>query len=1185
MRAAPPASDFSKSSAANSSQFVSPAPLLTTSTLPENVSHGGLIGQETENYHPKLVPSLAFLNSHVHGTMQASPSGRCTLGHSKGRKKKAIEDNLDEESLDFEIGMEFWYWNWKVKYFFTLVSESSGPNSKPSYLCNLCGKKSTTDPFRHSTSAAHQERVANYFAEQEEDNLILNAQSQEQLEPPLNLEWPQDLLSDSSSKDSTPTGGLDVHGKSMLDVLDLLGANSSGDDESVGSQSDFGGEAFNLLLNALDGMDDEDLDEEDEAEAERVLDRELAEANQQEARDWFPFKKKEHAVGMLAIGTSRNLLSRSQYNRIRILFRICNVKIPDWSTVRALKNRLKKRVGLSISERISPTGTPLFGLNLQEIIKQDFSNPFVSPHIACLPEDNSNSPINSLTGSRKWLEGYKKEIRPQMVTSTIGHIYIYEIYQLFSNQLVVPTHFFKKDGKLFSKCLQARVVPKDRNRNTFMIVISDEPPFDSSLLHLVEISSFWRDFDHVVFNNKGLLKDFCSKEIRQSKPNGYVSLPLVNPWRLKAKGKVIKHTPINLYSDDTSGNVSKKYNKHMNVLFSLSGLPPEILNQEYNVHFLATSNCASAPELLDHVVDEINDLSVEGFEVYDHASGDNVLVLVVVLCYLGDSPMHAEICNTTNPANTLTACRMCDLHVDTMAEKKTEEYVRHFVGLDLDSEHSGLSKRDWDDTRSKTKEIWKIAQAPHSKGLKKIQSAYERNDGDVVQEICQKLDDEVGDHLFNPMLCLKGFNGHLDTPVEILHVVLLGIVKYLFRDEMKMIGSMKTGTEKYAELSARWRSFNTKGLKIPPIQPNTLIQFSNSPIGKEFRVVLQTVPFVFFKYISPAKRHIWISLRLLTSYIFQTEISNMATYLTELRSCIDIFLINLIGINARWVNKPKFHMLTHLPESIQRYGPAPLVGTEPFESFNGVTRKASVHSNRQSPGHDIADTFNTHQLLKIFTSKSAFYDQELDALTTAGPELTSHLLNNAEIQHSLGRNLKVEKEHDFIAGIEKDDFLLMKEHVRIGQVQSIWIPKDSAASKSLVLMKKCKRGGVVEFYGMREIVISEHEVWMKPKDIECILNVQHNCHEALCSPIHDQHRRVKRRTAKTFPNARICHTELNSYILNAAALYNAESHRKASELECLSPTPEEWDEAIEKGIAVWESEPVKPRAKRKQQDV
>ncbi|KAH9823187.1 hypothetical protein DFH28DRAFT_1078255 [Melampsora americana] len=726
---------------------------------------------------------------------------------------------------------------------------------------------------------------------------------------------------------------------------------------------------------------------------------------------------------MLAIGTSRNLLSCSQYNRIRILFRICNVKIPDWSTVRALKNRLKKRVGLSISERISmaffihfqnlklhffPYLFSLSQITLANVNPQDFSNPFVSPHIACLPEDNSNSPINSLTGSRKWLEGYEKEIRPQMVTLTIGHIYIYEIYQLFSNQLVVPTHFFKKDGKLFSKCLQARVVPKDRNRNTFMIVISDEPPFDSSLLHLVEI---------------------------KSKPNGYVSLPLVNPWRLKAKGKVIKHIPINLYSDDTSGNVSKKYNKHMNVLFSLSGLPPEILNQEYNVHFSATSNCASAPELLDHVVDEINDLSVEGFEVYDHASGDNVLVLVVVLCYLGDSPMHAEICNTTNPANTLTPCRMCDLHVDTMAEKKTEEYVRHFVGLDLDSEHSGLSKRDWDDTRSKTKEIWKIAQAPHSKGLverkarmygihdtlneffqKKIQSAYERNDGDVVQEICQKLDDEVGDHLFNPMLCLKGFNGHLDTPVEILHVVLLGIVKYLFCDEMKMIGSMKTGTEKYAELSARWRSFNTTGLKIPPLQPNTLIQFSNSLIGKEFCVVLQTVPFVFFIYISPAKRHIWISLCLLTSYIFQTKISNMATYLTELQSRIDIFLINLIGINARWVNKPKFHMLTHLPESIQRYGPAPLVGTEPFESFNGVTRKASVHSNCQSPGHDIADTFNTHQLLKMFMSKSAFYDQELDALTTAGPELTSHLLNNAEIQHSLGRNLKVEKEHDFIAG-------------------------------------------------------------------------------------------------------------------------------------------------------------------------
>ncbi|KAH9825054.1 hypothetical protein DFH28DRAFT_846444, partial [Melampsora americana] len=136
-----------------------------------------------------------------------------------------------------------------------------------------------------------------------------------------------------------------------------------------------------------------------------------------------------------------------------------------------------------------------------------------------------------------------------------------------------------------------------------------------------------------------------------------------NKWRKKAQGRVIRHVPITLYSDDTSGNVSKKWNKHMSVYFTLSGLSPDLTNQEFNIHFLTTSNCASALDLLDEVVDEINDLAVNGLVAYDHSLGEDVLAMVVVLCHLGDSPMHAEISNTLNPANTLTPCRMCDLHV------------------------------------------------------------------------------------------------------------------------------------------------------------------------------------------------------------------------------------------------------------------------------------------------------------------------------------------------------------------------------------------------------------------------------------------------------------------------------------------------------------------------------------------
>ncbi|KAH9808600.1 hypothetical protein DFH28DRAFT_1087302 [Melampsora americana] len=101
--------NVSRPSASNFSPLVAPAPLLTASTLPEHAFRGGLLGQESQNQHSNLVPSSLFLNSNVHGTIRASQSGRRTVGQSKGRKKKAINEEFDEDSPYFEVGMEFWY--------------------------------------------------------------------------------------------------------------------------------------------------------------------------------------------------------------------------------------------------------------------------------------------------------------------------------------------------------------------------------------------------------------------------------------------------------------------------------------------------------------------------------------------------------------------------------------------------------------------------------------------------------------------------------------------------------------------------------------------------------------------------------------------------------------------------------------------------------------------------------------------------------------------------------------------------------------------------------------------------------------------------------------------------------------------------------------------------------------------
>jgi hypothetical protein len=83
------------------------------------------------------------------------------------------------------------------------------------------------------------------------------------------------------------------------------------------------------------------------------------------------------------------------------------------------------------------------------------------------------------------------------------------------------------------------------------------------------------------------------------------AFPIPNPWRSKAQGRVLRNVPIILYADDTSGNVSKQFNKHISFYFTLAGLPPHISNQEYNCHFLSTSNIASVCEMSEGIVSEL----------------------------------------------------------------------------------------------------------------------------------------------------------------------------------------------------------------------------------------------------------------------------------------------------------------------------------------------------------------------------------------------------------------------------------------------------------------------------------------------------------------------------------------------------------------------------------------------------
>ena len=68
----------------------------------------------------------------------------------------------------------------------------------------------------------------------------------------------------------------------------------------------------------------------------------------------------------------------------------------------------------------------------------------------------------------------------------------------------------------------------------------------------------------------------------------------------------VEMVPLMIYSDDTSGNRSKVWNKFDSWCFLLAGLPKKENAKLENIHFICTSNKVSVLELAVAPVQELN---------------------------------------------------------------------------------------------------------------------------------------------------------------------------------------------------------------------------------------------------------------------------------------------------------------------------------------------------------------------------------------------------------------------------------------------------------------------------------------------------------------------------------------------------------------------------------------------------
>jgi hypothetical protein len=195
---------------------------------------------------------------------------------------------------------------------------------------------------------------------------------------------------------------------------------------------------------------------------------------------------------------------------------------------------------------------------------------------------------------------------------------------------------------------------------------------------------------------------------------------------------------------------------------------------------------------------------------------------------------------------------------DGIAQPIIEELVK--MGI-------GLRKVSADNPSPQSSEIDKIL-AAH------LESAKEKGAINALLEMDGMLSFGSSSLAYN---CAIGVDVHQDTPTEILHTVLLGVVKYFWAQSLYIVKK----EHKMDTFQTRLRSISSAGLGIPPILADYMCDYSGSLIGKHFKTIAQVMPFAIQDLVPQSVQDVWLLIGRLVVLLWVTEINSLDMYLVS----------------------------------------------------------------------------------------------------------------------------------------------------------------------------------------------------------------------------------------------------------------------------------------------------------------
>ncbi|KAG9122457.1 hypothetical protein FRC07_001140 [Ceratobasidium sp. 392] len=872
---------------------------------------------------------------------------------------------------------------------------------------------------------------------------------------------------------------------------------------------------------------------------------------------WRPFPTKAMYLADLICHSRRVHFGRTHIRAILEYARQTQgEKIPSYHALRKFQKLLKARVGDPTQRCVSSQDTVYYVNDVSEGVKQDVGNPLARPHMTFVPQ------VNGKRMSQAW-HGRKMvhNVDDKFLTPCIRHngriFYVNELVRRCTDWFI-PLRWVTVGPDCELHAIGHHVV----QTSTGLDVVCAERK-------TVKVSTFLESFPELQTRKAVPAFDEKSANFRSMMPH---------PLRSTAGSRLVYSIPLIVFMDDASGNISNQWNKHWSCYLSNAALPREELQHEYHVRYVSTSSHASPSEMMEGIRASVEKAFENPTVAYDCVTHEEVLIRPFALFWAGDNPMQAEHCSSSG-LNSSHFCRTCDVGGSDSYKQSLEGYRTLFApgNRRLPSETRRVIDERFD-MAILPKTIQKVKNHTRDTGVKDsmaqpvIDSLIDlgkslrnpapgtpRRSPQQIENILQEELARVRSKcVVNPLLTMPGVNIHRDTPTEILHTVLLGVVKYFWGQSVFILGKEK----KLSLLESRLASTNISGMDLPNFSASYMCQYRGSLIGKHFKALVQLMVFACYDILPPLVLEAWQLLGRLSCLLWYTEIEDINSYTEELQSVISDFLLVTAQCSPSIiVLKPKFHFLVHLPSYIRRFGPALLFSTERFESFNGVFRAASMFSNRHAPSRDISQRFGDLDRVKHIASGGYWFED--NSWVRASASVLEFISTNKVFSQLIGMPKKKDTAPGEAAllgcappvadgsqyfhvlstiatsgdSIKAGDNILSGDH-QFARVEAVLGCISGFNQRSYFVAARLYAFDLVKH------TILDLPVLVQSQDIICIA-VEHDCaRRSACTNTRAVYE-VQEREQTSKLSYRMQHSDDNAFVLNLYAFHNAQVIRKA----------------------------------------